>query len=238
MPSSPLPQPIDEGDPDVATRRLAASPEHRDDPTRWFDLLYAAAGRGEAVVPWDRGTPNPLLTSWVQDRDIAARPGMPLRTIVVGAGYGRDSEYLASLGLPTTAFDISPTAVEDTRRRFPESGVAYETGDLLSLPDAWLGAFDLVVESMNVQALPQPTRARAIEGVSSLVAPGGTLLVIAFGHDGPPRARDAVEGPPWPLSRDEVESFAADGMAVVGIERFVDDDDPDVIRWRAELHRR
>ena len=64
----------------------------------------------EAVVPWDRAEPNALLVEWVE------REGPPTsaRTIVVGAGYGRDAEYLSSLGYPTTAFDISPSAVEQT----------------------------------------------------------------------------------------------------------------------------
>jgi hypothetical protein len=29
-----------------------------DDPTRWFDELSVAAEAGEAVVPWDRGSPR------------------------------------------------------------------------------------------------------------------------------------------------------------------------------------
>ena len=54
-------------------------------------------------------------------------------------------EYLASLGYPTTAFDISPAAVEQTRARFPDSAVTYDVADLLALPRGWLGGFDLVV---------------------------------------------------------------------------------------------
>ena len=59
-------------------------------------------------------------------------PPTSARTIVVGAGYGRDAEYLSSLGYPTTAFDISPSAVEQTRARHPDSTVHYDVADLLA----------------------------------------------------------------------------------------------------------
>lgn len=207
---------------------------HEADSRSWFDRLYVAADRGEAVVPWDRDTPNPLLVQWVEDGGLGGRRP---RAVVVGAGYGRDSEYLAALGLPTSAFDLSPAAVARTRTRFPESSVDYRTADLLSLPPELHQAYELVVESMTVQALPEPERSRAIHAVPTLVAPGGTLLVIAFGHDGPAAERDRVAGPPWPLLREDVEAFGDDGLETVRIERLGGDDQADVVRWRAELRR-
>ncbi len=219
--------------PDELTRSLAADPRNAADPTAWFDQLYTAAGAGAAEVPWDRGQPNVLLVEWV-DRE---QPPATGRTVVVGAGYGRDSEYLAGLGFTTTAFDISAAAVEQTKKRFPDSLVEYAVGDLLALPAAWQGGFDLVVESMTVQALPDPPRDAAISGVVSLVAPGGTLLVIAAGHDGPPVARDALDTPPWPLLHEEVESFARDGLEMVALERVIMPTDPGIPRWRATLRR-
>ena len=178
-----------------------------------------------------RPTANPLLVEWVE------REGPPTsaRTIVVGAGYGRDAEYLASLGYPTTAFDISPAAVAQTRARHPDSTVGYQVADLLALPRGWLSGFDLVVESMNVQALPEPARGDAIRGVTGLVAPGGILVVIAFGSDGTAAERDAAAGPPWPLVRSEIDAFAGEGVDLVAVERLYPDDD---LRWRATFRRR
>ena len=60
------------------------------------------------------------------------------------------------------------------------SAVDYVVADLLAPPPAWSKAFDLVVEIYTVQALPDPPRRDAIAGVADMVAPGGTLLVIAF----------------------------------------------------------
>ena len=55
----------------------------------------------------------------------------------------------------------------------------YLVADLLNPPADWLHAFDLVVEIISVQALPDPSRRQAIINVGRLVAPAGTLLVVA-----------------------------------------------------------
>jgi SAM-dependent methyltransferase len=202
-----------------------------DDPTGWFENLYAQASRGEAQVPWDRGVPSVLLTAWAEREQV---DGTGRSAVVVGAGYGRDSEFVARLGFRTTAFDISPTAVRDTIARFPDSTVDYVTADLLALPTAWLGGFDLVVEDMTVQALPEPLRAEATAAVASLVAPGGTLVVIAAARD---EDRPA-EGPPWPLTPTQVEAFAAGDLVRASVERIPDAADPEVHRWLGQFTRR
>lgn len=211
-------------DPDADARRLAAEP---DDPTAWFEDLYVAADRGAATVPWDRGEPQQLLTAWVER---AAITGNGRRALVVGCGLGRDAEYLAGLGFDTVAFDVAETAVRVARSRHPGSPVHYVVADLLDPPEEWHAAFDLVVESMNVQALPSPVREDAIARVGGLVRPGGTLLVIAFASDD-----TLAEGPPWPLSRADIDAFGTGGLAAVHVELLGDDDDPPVYRWRAEF---
>ncbi len=148
-------------DPDERTRRLAA--EAGEDPTGWFERLYAAAEEGEAVVPWDRGGPHPLLPPWTEERALA---GDGRSALVVGCGFGADAEHVAGLGFATTAFDISESAVRAARRRFPDSAVQYLTADLLDPPAGWRGAFDLVLESLTVQSLPDPPRREAIGRVA------------------------------------------------------------------------
>jgi SAM-dependent methyltransferase len=205
-------------DPDEVSRRLAAESLAVNDPTGWFERLYAAADAGEAVVPWDRGAPHPLIVEWADRRKPVGE-----RALVVGAGLGFDAEFVAGLGFDTTAFDISATAVERARERHPASNVHYRTADLLDPPAEWRGAFDLVVESLTVQSMPAGPRDLAIRGVAGFVAPGGTLLVVAFAGD------EQEEGPPWPLSRADIDAFG-EGLETVSIET-VDG------RWRVELRR-
>lgn len=212
--------------PDEHLRELAAESLAGGDPTGWFERLYVEADGGTAVVPWDQEAAHWAVAGWADERD-----GRGRGAVVVGCALGRDAEHLAKLGFDTVAFDIAETAVRSARERHAGSPVRYEVADLLELPAAWLGSFDLVVESLTVQALPVELREAAIAGVRSLVAPGGTLLVIAYGqHDRP------EPGPPWPLSRAEVESFAEDGLRVVRIEQLPIEDS-DGWWWRAEFSR-
>jgi SAM-dependent methyltransferase len=200
------------------------------DPTGWFEPLYAAAAAGRMVVPWDRGEPSRYLIQWATDRGLT---GAGRSAVIVGCGLGDDAEFIAGLGFQTTAFDISPTAITTARSRFPDSPVRYQAADLLYPPPDWLQAFDLVVESLILQALPDPPRPEAIAKLGNLVAPNGTLIVIA-------RAREPeqeVDGPPWALSRAEIDALTQTGLEPVSIEALIDPQMPWPRRWRAEFRR-
>jgi len=210
-------------------RSLAAESLARNDPVGWFERLYAAAARGEATVPWADRVPNPHVIAWL-DRE--APPAG--RALDVGTGLGDTAEALAARGHRVVAFDVSPSAVDDARRRFPRSPVRYEVADVLAPPAGYDAAFDLVVECYTLQVLPPPARARATAALRRFVAPGGTLLVVARGRkpDEPPGEM------PWPLTRAEIEEIASDGLALVAFEDFRDDEEPPVRRFRATFRRR
>jgi SAM-dependent methyltransferase len=203
-------------------RRFAASGT----ATGWFETLYAEAAAGRADVPWDVPEASTHL------RAFALPPGEGRRALVVGCGPGRDAEHVAAAGYAVTAFDISATAIALAVSRHPASPVDYVVADLLDAPAGWRGAFDLVVESNNVQALPTALRPAAIAAVGGFVAPGGTLLVLAAAAVG-----HAAGGPPWPLTRDEIDSFAAGGLEVVSVERSDTPSGVLTARWRAVLSR-
>ena len=199
-----------------------------DEATGWFEELYTRAREGDAVVPWDRGGPNPLLVEWAAGADGAGR-----RALVVGSGLGDDAEYVAGLGFDTVAFDIAPTAVASARRRFPRSAVGYRTADLLDPPAEWRAAFDLVFESITVQSLPERLHLDAIAQVAAMVAPGGTLLVLSGAREEGGHA----DGPPWPLTRAEIDAFAQGGLRAVRVEHLADTGAAPYRRWRAEFAR-
>ncbi|MFC8734547.1 class I SAM-dependent methyltransferase [Luteimicrobium sp. NPDC057192] len=199
------------------------------DPTGWFERLWASAADGDVTTPWDRDDPHPALATW---------PGLPEpgegrgSAVVVGCGLGADAELLAGLGYEATAFDISPTAVAAARERHPGSAVTYTVGDLLDLPADWVASFDLVVEIFTVQAVNRSVRGQLTAGVRSLVAPGGTLLAVQAialpGDD---------DGPPWPLTRDEIEAFGRRGLSAVRIEELAGSGGGGNGLWRAEFRR-
>ncbi|MEU4689296.1 class I SAM-dependent methyltransferase [Actinoplanes sp. NPDC023714] len=234
--------------------RLASAHLRAGDPTGWFEPLYASS----PAVPWD----VPEASAHLRAHPLP--PGEGRRALVVGCGPGRDAEHIAALGYATTAFDISPTAIDLARSRHPSSAVTYVVADLLNPPAGWRHAFDLVLESNNVQALPSaplspssppsPTspyapstpsprsslsspsspssiRAAAITAVGEFVAPGGTLLVLAAA------AVAGGDGPPWPLTRDEMTAFAVGGLRMVSLEQTAAPGSRLHSRWKAVLTR-
>ena len=216
-------------DAESETRRIA-SQSSDDDPTGWFEQLYTSAQAGRAAIPWEREGPHPLLGQWTVAH---ALDGHGRSAIVVGCGLGNDAEHLAALSFDTTAFDVSPTAVASARERHPGSAVHYTVGDLFAVPPAWRGAFDFVFESLTVQSLPVSLHGRAIAGVRSLVAPGGTLLVVAAARE----EGSEVDGPPWPLTQREIEEFESGYLHAWQVEELTDERERFVRRWRVELRR-
>jgi ubiquinone/menaquinone biosynthesis C-methylase UbiE len=201
-------------------RGLAAESLASDDPTGWFERLY---GDSDLTVPWHQGGPDPYLARWAEEKKL---DGTGRTALVVGAGLGDDAEFVAGLGFATSAFDVAPSAVARARNRFPASKVRYEVADLLNLPDEW--RFDLVVENFTVQSLPIELRQAAIAAVARTVASGGTLIVHATYRD------PAVErpGPPWPLTREDVDSF---GLTPVAVTQIPEPGHPHLGTWQAEF---
>jgi SAM-dependent methyltransferase len=205
-------------------RTLARQSLDSGDAVGWFERLYAEAARGEALVPWADLAPNPHVVAWL-DR-LGAMRG---RALDVGCGLGDTAEELARRGFEVVAIDVSPTAVAQTRARFPSSGVDYRALDLLRVPAELTAAFDLVVECYTLQVLPPDARAAAVAALQRVVAPDGILLVVA-------RGRDATEPEgmmPWPLTRAEIEAIATSDLRLQSFEDFVDTEEPPVRRFRA-----
>ena len=214
-------------DKEADANRLSAAALGAGDPTGWFENLYAAAAEGQAVVPWDRRAPHPLLVEWAATQPVPKRAH---RALVVGCGLGEDAAYLSGLGWGVTAFDISPSAIATARRRFPTVPADFRVADLFNPPQEWVERFDLVLESYTTQSLPVRLRPMVTKHVRRFVAAGGTLLVLADAED-----EHSVSGPPWPLTRDEVAAFAGEGLRCVEIEEVRTP--PDTRQWRAQFER-
>ena len=81
--------------------RAAELIEAYDQPETWAERMWLKAGIEEELVP-----------RWLR--------GAGVRTVlVVGAGSGRQYEFLQQFGFDIHGFDISPTLVAKCRERFP-----------------------------------------------------------------------------------------------------------------------
>lgn len=200
-----------------AAARLANRAREQGQPSQWFEPLYQAAEGDARCVPWADLEPHPLL----QD------PSPGGRAAVVGCGLGDDAEWVAARAASVWAFDVSTTAIEWAKQRWPDTRVQYEQADLFALPPERMGQFDWVVEVYTLQALPPESRAAASRAIASLLAPGAELWIITR-----IRPEDAEWGPvPWPLLRQELEAFSSMGLEFV---KEVALPDTDLVRshWR------
>ncbi len=173
-----------------------------DDANRagFFNMVYQRAEGDGAQVPWADLAPKPQLAEWLAENPAT---GENMRAVDVACGLGDHAEAMAAAGYITTGFDIADQAISWAKERFPETKVSYSKGDLLNLPQEWVGNFDLVYECYTIQSVPEAMHAAISKAIASLVAPGGRLIVIAR-----IRADDEeANGPPWHLNSQEYNIF-------------------------------
>ncbi|MBN8689227.1 MAG: class I SAM-dependent methyltransferase [Armatimonadetes bacterium] len=183
--------------------RLANRARESSEPTRWFEELYAYAQGQSERVPWADLAPHPLLSEWAAGRSMQWE-----NAAIVGCGLGDDAELISTIAKQVWAFDISSTAIDWAKERFPNSTVSYEVADLSKVDASKFGQFDLVVEVYTWQASPPEIRQEFIENTAKLVEPGGTLVAITR-----LRTPDDELGPvPWPLLVDELETLSKCGL--------------------------
>jgi SAM-dependent methyltransferase len=192
---------------------LRAEYQAAGDPFGWFEACYREADGDPALVPWAHRVARPELVDWVEALPQERRRG---RALDIACGLGDNAAVLARAGFDVTAFDIAETAIRWAEGRFPDLAIEWRIADLLEPPAEWEGAFDLVNETYTIQAMRPPWRERALAVLPGLVAPGGTLLIIARGR----HAHEPENPPPWPLLRAELEPLKRIGLEEVAFEDF------------------
>lgn len=201
------------------------------DPFGWFDACYRQADGDAALVPWGHEVARPEFAEWVEGLAPDRKKG---RALDIACGLGDNAALLARAGFQVTAFDISATAIRWAEQRFPDLDIDWCTADLLAPPQEWYGAFDLVNETYTLQALRPPFREQAIAALGTLVAPGGTLLIVARGR----HADEPEDPPPWPLLRAELDDLRQFGLEEVSFDDFFTDRKGRPVRhFRVELRR-
>ena len=204
--------------------KLSEVAEADGEPLRWFEELYAGAGRDSEEIPWAKMEANPRMVEW-----IAERPEITGRALVVGCGLGDDAEWLSTAGFDVTAFDLSQSSIDWCHERFPQSSVNYSVGDLLDPENQWLEAYDFVVEIHILQAIPDSMRDAAASNLPKLLNNGGHLLCI--GRLLTERIPDEPS-PPWPLTRVWLVSRFRT-MKQLSFLSFVNEDTPTIDRYVA-----
>lgn len=181
-------------------------------PNDWFETLYSRVDDSGDGVPWANMAPHPMFKMWFDTIE-------PLETektaLVVGCGLGDDAIELENKGYTVTAFDVSESAIELCKKRFPNSKVEFVTADLLAGIPGWKHKFDFVLEIFTIQALPPKYEDVLIKNISDLVSEGGQLVLVTEVQT---EKRVFEKGPPWLLNFDYVELFEKHGLKLASQE--------------------
>lgn len=223
----------------VATIDLDASKALDPSPgtPEWFDEVYRRAGSDPSKIPWGGGeggvtSPCPMLVSWLNAHAHArVRPGS--RVIVVGCGVGDNVVELVDRGYDAVGFDVSPSAIDWARARYPDHAPRFFVGDLFALPTRHRHRYELVVEVYTIQAVPIDRREDAARAIAALCGPRGCVLTIARCRDGH-EPLDPHAGPPWPVCcKEMVRLMELGGLRPASpLDDFFDDEQPPKRRLR------
>ena len=185
-----------------------------------------ADGRNAPGLPADGGSagaisgPPQMKRSHVSDTSRAAESAERVakhaeriapHIAIPGAGRGHDARLLARRGYRVTAFDFSEAAVTEARRLAAAEAVdvAIEARDVFTLGHDHAGAFDGVWEYTCFCAIDPARRDEYARVLHAILRPGGLLLACFF------PLRDGGGGPPFPVSRDEIERVLAGRFTVL-----------------------
>lgn len=180
-------------------------------PNDWFETLYAETTVEGNGVPWANMAPHPFFKRWIDENTPEAKEKTAL---VIGCGLGDDAIELESRGFKVTAFDVSNSAIELCKKRFPDSKVEFVQADLIKGITDWHKKFDFVLEIFTIQALPPKFEDALIKNVSDFVSDNGKLVLITEIQKG---ERSYENGPPWLLNKSYIKSFEDCGLKHISL---------------------
>jgi SAM-dependent methyltransferase len=159
----------------------------------FWDERYASEG-----MLWG-AEPNAVVAEIAAD--------LPAGTVLdMACGQGRNAVWLAQQGHEVTGLDLSPVAIEQSRRLAEDVGVDVDltTGDVTEW-DPGGRIWDLVL--LSYLQIPTVDREVAHAKAVAAVAPGGTLLLIAHHLD---NLDGGIGGPQTPDVLYTEDQLAAD----------------------------
>ncbi len=129
-----------------------------------------------------------------------------------GCGTGENALYFAGLGRQVTGIDFLDEPVARARRKASERGLSatFLVMDALTLA-GWDRRFDSVLDSGLFHVFGDADRARYVEGLATVLKPGGRLFLMCFSDEEPGTCG------PRRVTRRELEEAFARGWAVESV---------------------
>ena len=102
-------------------------------------------------------------------------PHSPQRHLDFACGTGRITEQVAPMARQSTGVDISPTMIEEARRKCPQ--VSFHLADLTQQDPDLGGNFDLITSFRFFGNAQDELREGALKALTKRLAPGGHLVI-------------------------------------------------------------
>jgi SAM-dependent methyltransferase len=164
-----------------------------------FESAYA----GQA--PWDIGKP--------QQPFIDAADRITGSVLDAGCGTGDTALFLAGRGNPVTGIDFLEEPIRRAKQKASERGLSatFLVKDAMSLKD-WGERFDNVIDSGLFHVFSDEDRRRYVEGLATVLKPGGRLFLLCFSDEEP------GEQGPRRVSKKELHDGFAQGWDIESIQ--------------------
>jgi 2-polyprenyl-3-methyl-5-hydroxy-6-metoxy-1,4-benzoquinol methylase len=155
--------------------------------------------------PWDIGKPEKAFID-VADQITGS-------VLDAGCGTGDNALFIGSRGNNVTGIDFLEVPIQRAKRKATERGVkvTFLVKDVLTLKD-WSERFDNVIDSGLFHVFNDDDRRRYVEGLASVLKPGGRLFMMCFSEEEPGTLA------PRRVSRNEIENCFAEGWSIESIE--------------------
>jgi cyclopropane fatty-acyl-phospholipid synthase-like methyltransferase len=155
-----------------------------------FEALYAGQ------PPWDIGKPQkPFM-------DVADQ--IAGSVLDAGCGTGDAALYLAGRGCKVTGIDFLDEPIKRAKRKGDERGlsVTFLVKDATTLV-GWTERFDNVIDSGLFHVFSDEDRKRYVEGLATVLQPGGRLFLMCFRDEEP-----GTQGPRRVSKKELHDAFA------------------------------
>ncbi len=164
-----------------------------------FENLYAGQPR------WEIGRPQKALLN-VADRITGS-------VLDAGCGSGENALYFVGRGCTVTGIDFLEEPIRRAKQKATERGVpaTFLVKDALTLKD-WTERFDNVIDSGLFHVFNDDDRRRYVEGLATVLKPGGRLFLLCFSDEEP-----GTQGPRR-VSKEELHDAFAEGWSIESIE--------------------
>src|SRR5262245_26850288 len=139
---------------------------------KMFESLYAGQ------PPWDIGKP--------QKPFIEVADQISGSVLDAGCGTGDTALFLAGRGCKVTGIDFLDLPIARAKRKAEDQGLkaVFVVMDALTLKE-WTERFDNVIDSGLFHTLSDDDRKRYVEGLATVLRPGGRLFLMCFSDEEP-----------------------------------------------------